>query len=318
MVWQWTSGQLLAALSSTPELVFSDFTFIKRDQMLLAHPHSPHGPSLSVVHLICGEPYSTSTDHLIALKRHFSQQAILRLPTPPVCADQCLDIPAIKIINDPTPCPPHPAIPQNSPVPLFAPDPSQESAMVALSIPVVLRTPQRGPAPTMHHTLLVRASTFSSFCPSTAGQPVRPIPYDEWSVRDVHWVFGPPGFLHGQRYARTTIDDRWTSVEIYDFNPCHVPAPVSGWQALMKIGRQPSSPPITPKMGNFKTKSSTGCAHKNYLDCENLKSNMRYKKQTMRADFGEQKSGCALDCERVIVLDTERGGHVLGFTSYNV
>ncbi|KAG8705838.1 hypothetical protein FRC08_001411 [Ceratobasidium sp. 394] len=250
--------------------------------------------------------------------RHYSPHVILWLPAPPACADQCLDIPAIDIINDPTPCLQHPAIPQNGLVPLFVPDSSQESAIIAFSIPVVLRTPQRRPAPTMHHTLLVRASTFSSFCPSTPQQPVRPIPYDEWSTQGVHWVFGPPGFLYGQRYARMTFDDSWTSVEIYDFNPCHVPAPVSGWQALMRTSRQSLSSPIIPRMSNFKTKSSTGCTHKNYLDCESLVSNMRYNKQTMRASFGDPKSDCALDCERVIVLDTERGGYILGFTSYNV
>ncbi|KAG9097091.1 hypothetical protein FRC06_007978 [Ceratobasidium sp. 370] len=154
MIWQWTSGQLLATLSSTSEMAFSDFTFIKRDQLLLAHSRSSYGPSLSVVPLICGKPYLTFPNHSIAPARHYSQQVILRLPAPPACTDQCLDIPFISIINDPTPCPQYPAIPQNSPVPLFAPDSSQESAMIALSIPVVLQTPQRGPTPTVYHTLL--------------------------------------------------------------------------------------------------------------------------------------------------------------------
>ncbi|KAG9119024.1 hypothetical protein FRC07_006172 [Ceratobasidium sp. 392] len=318
IIWQWTSGRLLATLFSSSELEFSDFTFINRDELLITHHHSPHGPTLSVVHLISEKSYPTPTNPSITPAKHYSQQAIFQLPELPFCAHQCLDIPYIKVINDPEAYPRHSSSAHNNPMPLFAPDSSDESAMIALSIPIVLRTPQRGPAPTIHHTLLVRVSTLRSFYSSAPQQPAEPVAFDQWSARGVHWVSGPPGFLHGQRYAYTTLDQGRTNVEIHDFNPYHIPAPVSGWQALVTISNQSPSPTIIPKTSNFKVKSSTGCTHKHYFECGKLISNMRYKKQTMKASFGEEESSCALDYERVIVLDTERGGYIFGFTSYNV
>ncbi|KAG8763106.1 hypothetical protein FRC12_008717 [Ceratobasidium sp. 428] len=316
IVWQWTTGQLLATLFSSPELEFSDFTFINRDELLITHPHSLCGPSLSIVRLISGKSYPTPTNPSTTPTKRHSQQVILQLPEPPACASRCLDMPYIKIINDPTPCSQYPSSTQDAPVPLFAPDCSPCSAMIAFSIPVVLQTSRRGPAPTLHHTLLVRVSTLRSFYSSAPKQPIEPIPFHEWSTRGVHWMSNPPGFLYGQRYAHTNFDQGRTNVEIYDFNPSHIPPPISGWQVLVKISKKSSTPPIIPKMSKFK--SSTGCTHDNYLDCGKLVSNMRYKKQTMRADFGGSESKCALDYERVIVLDIERGGYILGFTSYNV
>ncbi|QRV92505.1 F-box protein [Ceratobasidium sp. AG-Ba] len=318
-IWQWTSGQRLAVFVPPPDFVFSDCAFIKRDQLLVVHSRSSFGPSISVLHIERRELYSKFSDAVpdcsVEPVTYEPRGTIFQLPAPPKCKPECVGIRDITITNGSSPYPPRRSNEQDSSTPLFVSDPSPESTIVAFSISVVLQSVRHGTPPIIHHTLLAYISTFIAlFSPSQA----RSVPFGEWSVRGVHWFLGPPGFLHGQRYAHTIFDRRWNTVEIYDFNPSHVPAVVSGWQTLVKPNKKPSFSSISPKMSLFKTKNSFGCSHKYYLDGGKLNSNLRYKKQTMKEEMGGQQSGCALDCERVIILDTERGGYIFGFTSYNI
>jgi hypothetical protein len=306
-VWQWTSGRRLATLRPPPNMVFSDFTFVERDQLLVTHSSSFAGPIISTMRLPCARFYSTSPDISTIPVNCYLPQVALRLPAPPSCTNQCLDIIDIKIVNDPSPCAPSYTISRDNPVPtVFTPDSSPESAMIALSITIVLHPTQHSTERTAKHVLLARTSIFTCFRSIPPIEPVPQIAFDKWSLGGVHWLYGLPGFLHGQRYARTVLERGQTYVEILDFNPCHVPAPVSGWQALMKVGREESPSVISPKMSLFKTRASPDCSHKYYLDYEKLRSNMRYKRQRMRIGLVDVGSECVLDCERIIILEVRR------------
>lgn len=283
-------------------MFFSDFTFIDRDQILFVHPHTSTGPAISTMRFACGKPYSTSPTPSTTPIRSFKGSTIFQFPAPPICARECIDIPRIEIINEPISSSTRTASTNTNPVPnMFMPNPSPESTIIGFSILVRLRATPNTFERVVNHTLLARASLFSPPPLDTPiGDSVR-LAYDEWSTRGIHWFSGPAGYLYGQRYAYNTPDLDDTTIEIYDFNPCHVVPPASGWQALIKIGK--GKPPIIliPKMSLLKQGTRTKCNHKYYLDHE-LKSSMQCKRQTMRAGITYLKSVSALDSERIILI----------------
>lgn len=300
VIWSWTSGQQLLTFSPPTNTSIDDFTFIGRETVLLTHHTTPNGPALSTMRILCGRPYSKQPDPSLDPDRP-PALTFFQLPKPLACSSKCLSVNPINILCDPVPSDsPLVTVEGNFAPSIFAPDPSAESTIVALSFSVVLHL--SGARETINHTLLVRASIFSMFPEGTFETP-KEYTFAEWSTRGVCWLLGQPGNLFGQRYAHTALDHPRTNVEVYDFNPYHVGAPsVPGWQTLLGQGKDRLSPTIVPKLSMSKRWVRCKSSHKRYLDTD-LKSTLPYKRQTMRAGITETRTGCALDHERIVTIE---------------
>lgn len=318
MVWQWTSGQRLVVFSPPSDLYVDDFTFIDRETLLLTHSSTPSGPAITTMRVPCGLPYSKYPDPLPIDPSLGSPTTLsfFQLPVPPRCPSGCLAMGGIEILNDPITDSSQALIDGNSVPNIFCSNPATESTIIAFSLPINLHFNTAHEA-IISHVLLVRASIFSLLSKQLLG-PTKRYAFPEWSAQGVYWFTGQPGCIYGQRYAHTSPDDPRTNVEVYDFNPCHVESPaVSGWQTLLKTGKVKPPPLIVPKLNSFKWRGQCKYGHKRYLDSD-LKSTMPCKRQVMKAGVTEADVGCALDNERVVIVELERGGFVHGFTAYNI
>ncbi|KAG8691229.1 hypothetical protein FRC11_005727 [Ceratobasidium sp. 423] len=329
-IWQWTSGQRIMTLSSLDDPVVNDLTFIGRQTVLLAHSATPDGPGISTMRLVCGEPYSKRPDASILPLSSLKTSAFFQLPSPPGCAHECLKMGSVKIINEP-PADAFQFIPASSNLApsVFTPDPSEAANVIAFSLSIQLRAFGVAQGNAIKHTLLARASVFST----PPCSPKRVCTFDEWNPQGVHWFSGESGFLCGQRYALASFQSPRTNVDIYDFNPCHAESPDSGWPVLFKDWNPKPPREIVPKLGAYRTK----CGHRRYLNSE-LQSTMFYRRQSMKAGLArlQDRVISALDIENIItievgsidpeyasllmsnVLKFERGGFVRGFVAYNI
>ncbi|KAJ1303321.1 hypothetical protein OPQ81_011517 [Rhizoctonia solani] len=300
-VWQWTSGQQIVTVSSLDNLVINDLTFIGRQTMLLTHSTTPNGPGISTMRLVCGQPYSESPDPSISPLSSVKTSVFFQLPSCPGCSRECLKMESIKILSEP-PADTFQLIPasgNHAPI-TFTPDPSEAASIIAFSLSIRLRAFGVTHTNVIKHTLLARASVFNT--PSSP--PKHIYTFDEWNFQGTHWFSGEPGFLHGQRYALASFQRPRTHVDVYDFNPCHIESPDSGWLGLLK-DRSPKSREIVPKLGVYRTK----CGHKRYLNSV-LKSTMPCKQQSMKAGVVRMQDRVisALDSESIITIEFERGG----------
>ncbi|CAE6464397.1 unnamed protein product [Rhizoctonia solani] len=306
-VWQWTSGQRIMTLSSLDDPVINDLTFIGRQTMLLTHSATPNGPGISTMRLVCGEPYSRSLDASTPPLSSLKTSAFFQLPSPPGCARECLKMGSINIINEPS-ADTFQFIPMSSNLApsVFTPDPSEAANIIAFSLSIQLRAFGATQINDIKHTLLARASAFST--PPRSPERVRT--FDEWNSQGVHWFSGEPGFVYGQRYVLASFQRPRTNVDIYDFNPCHGESPDSGWLMLLKDWNSKPPREIVPKLGMHRTK----CGHRRYLIGE-LKSTMFCRRQSMKAGLARVQDHVisALDIESIITIEFERGGLVRDF-----
>ncbi|CAE7208817.1 unnamed protein product, partial [Rhizoctonia solani] len=304
VVWQWTSGQQIVALSTPSDLVINDLTFIGRETILLTHSTTEGGPGISTMHLVCGQPYSRSPSDPISPLSSLETSIFFQLPSPPYCSRECLKMGPIKITNEPLPDPFQFIPTNNNHAPsVFTPDTSESSNIIAFSISIQLSAIGATQTNVIEHTLLVRASVFTSH---SLGH--KTYAYNEWSFQGTHWFSGEPGFLYGQRYVLASFQRPRTNVDIYDFNPCHtenLENPDSGWRILLKDWNSKVSREIVPKLSAHRTK----CGHKRYLDSE-LRSTMLCRQQSIKAGLVRPQDRVlgALDSESVITIEFERGG----------
>ncbi|KAF8755319.1 hypothetical protein RHS01_05679 [Rhizoctonia solani] len=307
VIWQWTSGQQLLTLPQLDNLLINDLTFLGRHTILLTHSTTPNGPGISVLHLALGQPYANSPVTSTAPMNSLETSTFFHFPSPPICSHECIRMGSIKITSEPPIDISWPALEGKNHVPrVFTPDPSEATSIVAFSLSIYVRAFGSTRTNTIKHTLLTRASVFST---CTAPYSKRSYTFDEWSSEDTYWFSGEPGFIHGQRYTLTSFQQPRTNVEIYDFNHCHAEIPDSGWFALLKEGNSKLAHGIVPKLSAHRTR----CGHKRYLDSE-LKSTMHCKRQCMKAGLARlhDRVISALDGESVITIEFERGGLVRG------